>query len=65
MVHARVGQIVTFSCIAPLLPPAPWGLGSPATPEAVPSPQEGHQRDSGLPWATLGSPAGRVLAARA
>ena len=60
MVHAYrpgSGQVdcISFSRIAPLV--APW------TPPRLPS--SGHQPDSGLPWGTLGSPSGSVLAARA
>ena len=57
MVHAWVGQIVTFFAYTP--PSRPLGSSTPT------ARREGHQPDSGLPWATLGSPSGRVLAARA
>ena len=57
MLHAWVGQIVTF--FAYNSPSRPPGL-----PHAYPA-REGHQPDSGLPWGTLGSPSGSVLAARA
>ena len=59
VVHAWVGQIVTFFAYSP--PSRPL---RPGPPHAYPA-REGHQPDSGLPWGTLGSPSGSVLAARA
>ena len=57
MVHAWVGQIVTFFAYSP--PSRPPGLPH------VYLARESHQPDSGLPWGALGSPPGSVLAARA
>ena len=55
---AWVGQIVTFFAYIP--PSRPLDYPTPTQPGRVTK-----QPDSGLPWGTLGSPSGSVLAARA